>query len=56
MTRSRKRLLVVAAVIVIGVGFLFHRFYFVSMEAAIQRAEAFQFRRMTVAQLEEQGT
>ena len=38
-----------------GVGFWFYSFYFASTEAAIRHAEAFIFRRMTVAQLAEQG-
>ena len=40
----------------LGAGVWFYKFYFASTEAAIRHAEAFLFRRMTVAQLAEQGT
>ena len=44
-----------AALVLLGVGVWFYKFYFVSTDAAIRHAEAFLFRRMTVAQLAEQG-
>jgi len=59
-TRSRfkRRLLwgsALVALVLIGVGVWFYKVYFVSTDLAIRHAEAFQFRRMTVAQLAEQG-
>jgi esterase/lipase superfamily enzyme len=56
--RLKKRLLWGAAfvlVILIGAGVWFYKIYFVSTDLAIRHAEAFLFRRMTVAQLAEQG-
>ena len=47
--------LALLVLIVAGAGFWFYNFYFASTEAAIRHAEAFIFRRMTVAQLAEQG-
>ena len=41
--------------VLVGIGIWFYNFYFSSTEAAIRHAEAFIFRRMTVAQLAEQG-
>jgi esterase/lipase superfamily enzyme len=41
--------------VLLGAGFWFYKAYFVSTDAAIRHAEAFLFRRMTVAQLAEQG-
>jgi esterase/lipase superfamily enzyme len=41
--------------ILVAAGVWFYNFYFTSTEAAIRHAEAFLFRRMTVAQLAEQG-
>jgi esterase/lipase superfamily enzyme len=41
--------------VLLGVGYWFYKAYFVSTDAAIRHAEAFLFRRMTVAQLAEQG-
>lgn len=43
------------AVLLIGAGIWFYKLYFASTDAAIRHAEAFLFRRMTVAQLAEQG-
>ena len=43
------------ALVLLGAGFWFYKAYFVSTDAAIRHAEAFSFRRMTVAQLAEQG-
>ncbi len=43
------------ALVLLGLGVWFYYLYFVSTGAALQRAEAFQFRRMLVAQLGEQG-
>ena len=57
-SRSRRRLVWVMALVVLvllGAGVWFYKFYFVSTDAAIRHAEAFSFRRMTVAQLAEQG-
>jgi esterase/lipase superfamily enzyme len=56
--RVRRRLLWATALvllILLGAGFWFYQFYFASTDAAIRHAEAFSFRRMTVAQLAEQG-
>ena len=58
MTRFKRRLLWGTALIVlllIGAGVWFYKIYFVSTDTAIRHAEAFLFRRMTVAQLTEQG-
>jgi esterase/lipase superfamily enzyme len=41
--------------VLLGAGLWFYKAYFVSTDAAIRHAEAFSFRRMTVAQLAEQG-
>jgi len=57
--RVRRRLLWAMALVLLlllGAGFWFYKFYFVSTDAAIRHAEAFSFRRMTVAQLAEQGS
>ena len=43
------------ALVLLGAGIWFYKFYFVSTDLAIRHAEAFLFRRMTVAQLAEQG-
>lgn len=56
--RVKRRLLWVlalVALVIAGAGFWFYNFYFSSTEAAVRHAEAFLFRRMTVAQLAEQG-
>ncbi len=56
--RAGRRLLWVSALVgllLLGAGIWFYKFYFVSTDAAIRHAEAFSFRRMTVAQLAEQG-
>jgi esterase/lipase superfamily enzyme len=42
-------------VVLLGGGIWFYNTYFTSTDAAIRHAEAFLFRRMTVAQLAEQG-
>ena len=56
MTRFKRRMLFGMALVVLGLGgWLYYRF-FVSTDAALQHAETFLFRRMTVAQLAEQGT
>jgi esterase/lipase superfamily enzyme len=47
---------VLAILILIGLGGWFYYIYFVSKNAITQRAESFLFRRMKVAQLSEQGT
>ena len=57
-SRFKRRLFWVTALLVlvlVGTAIWFYNFYFVSTEAAIRHAEAFLFRRMTVAQLAEQG-
>jgi len=57
-SRFKRRLLWSAALVVLvllGAGVWFYNAYFVSTDVAIRHAEAFQFRRMTVAQLAEQG-
>ena len=41
--------------VLLGAGLWFYKAYFVSTDAAIRHAEAFSFRRMTVAQLAGQG-
>jgi esterase/lipase superfamily enzyme len=41
--------------VLLGAGYWFYKTYFVSTDAAIRHAEAFLFRRMTVAQLAGQG-
>ncbi len=41
--------------VLLGAGVWLYNVYFVSTDVAIRHAEAFQFRRMTVAQLAEQG-
>ncbi|MBT8428629.1 MAG: alpha/beta hydrolase [Gammaproteobacteria bacterium] len=54
----RRRLLWISglsALVLVGAGLWFYNFYFASTEAAIRHAEAFAFRRMTVAQLADQG-
>jgi esterase/lipase superfamily enzyme len=56
--RFKRRLLWGATLVVLvllGAGIWFYKFYFVSTDAAIRHAEAFSFRRMTVAQLAEHG-
>ncbi len=57
--RFRRRLLwgtALLAVVLLGGGLWFYFTLFASTDAAIRHAEAFLFRRMTVAQLAEQGT
>ena len=57
-SRFKRRMLWGMALIVLvllGAGVWFYKTYFVSTDAAIRHAEAFLFRRMTVAQLAEQG-
>ncbi len=56
--RFRRRIwwgVTLVALILLGAGYWFYKVYFVSTDAAIRHAEAFLFRRMTVAQLAEQG-
>ncbi len=58
MTRGKRRLLIVFALVALalsGLGVWFYYFYFVSTGAVTQHAENFRFRRMTVAQLAEQS-
>lgn len=57
--QRRRRVLRITAlmvVILLGLGFWFYQAIFSSTGIAIQHAESFLFRRMTVAQLGEQGT
>jgi esterase/lipase superfamily enzyme len=57
-SRFKRRMLWGTALIVVvllGVGVWFYNTYFVSTDVAIRHAEAFSFRRMTVAQLAEHG-
>ncbi len=59
MNRFKRRLLFgtsLLILILLGLGVWFYYVYFVSTDTALSRAEAFQFRRMKVAQLSEQGT
>lgn len=56
MTRRRKRILIAALTVLLIAGSWFYYFYFMSTSAAIRHAEAFLFRRMTVAQTGAQGT
>ena len=59
MTRFRRRWLIggLAVLLVLGAaGAWFYQLYFASTSYALQRAEAFAFRRMVIAQLEEQGS
>ena len=58
MTRFKRRLLIgfgVCLVVLAGLGVWFYQVYFASTVSALQRAEAFLFRRMQVAQLSQQG-
>jgi len=55
MTRAKKRILVGVFVFLVVAGGWFYYAYFMSTNAAIRHAEAFMFRRMTVAQLAEPG-
>ena len=57
-SRFKRRLLWGTALVVLvllGAGVWFYNTYFTSTDAAIRHAEAFLFRRMTVAQLADQG-
>ena len=57
MARRRLKIgLAVALAALVVLGGWFYYFYFVGPAAALQHAERFGFRRMTVAQLAEQGT
>ena len=57
ITLSRRTLIILLVVIFLALsGFLAYRSLFSGTNAAIRHAEAFLFRRMTVAQLGEQGT
>jgi esterase/lipase superfamily enzyme len=58
MTRLKRRILIGTALVVLvllGLGVWFYYSFYVSTSSALQRAEAFMFRRMKVAQLAEQG-
>ena len=56
MSLTRKRILIVALVIVILFSGWFVYLYFFSTRAALMHAEAFLFRRLTVTQVSEEGT
>ena len=53
--RRRRWILALILLVLSGAGFWFYKVYFVSTDVAIRHAEAFLFRRMSVAQLAEQG-
>ena len=58
MTRFKRRTLIamgLSAVVLVGAGVWFYYVYFASTSYSLQRAEAFLFRRMQVAQLSQQG-
>jgi len=55
MALTRKRLLIILLALLVLLGGWFYWFYFKSPEAAIRHAESFLFRRMTVAQLDDEG-
>ncbi len=58
MTRFKRRMLFGTALVVLvlsGAGVWFYFTFFAATSTALQRAEAFRFRRMKVAQLAEQG-
>jgi len=58
MTRFKRRVLFGTGLIVlvlVGLGVWFYKIYFASTSYALQRAEAFLFRRMQVVQLSQQG-
>ncbi len=58
MNGKKRRLwwiIILILLVLLGAGIWFYKVYFVSTDAAIRHAEAFLFRRMTVAQLAEQG-
>lgn len=55
MALTRKRLLTILLALLILLGGWFYWFYFMSTSAAIRHAESFLFRRMTVAQLDDDG-
>ena len=59
MTRFKRRLLIGATligVVILGLGIWLYYSFFSPTSTALQRAEAFLFRRMQVAQLAEQGS
>ncbi len=57
MARRRLKIgLAVTLVLFVALGGWFYYFYFVGPDAVLERAEAFAFRRMTVAELSEQGS
>jgi esterase/lipase superfamily enzyme len=59
MTRFKRRLLIGATligVVILGLGIWLYYSFFSPTSTALQHAETFLFRRMTVAQLSEQGT
>jgi len=56
MTRFTRRILFAAALVILILIGWFYYIYFASTDAITRHAEDFKFRRMTVAQLSEQGT
>jgi len=55
MALTRKRLIIGLLILLVVIGGWFYWFYFMSTSAAIRHAESFLFRRMTVAQLDDDG-
>jgi esterase/lipase superfamily enzyme len=55
MALTRKRLITALLILLVVIGGWFYWFYFMSTNAAIRHAESFLFRRMTVAQLDDEG-
>jgi len=55
MALTRKRLVTGLLILLVVIGGWFYWFYFMSTSAAIRHAESFLFRRMTVAQLDDEG-
>ena len=51
----KKRLYIAVVLVLVGLGLWFYYAFFVSTGAAVERAEAFRFRRMAVAQPGVQG-
>jgi esterase/lipase superfamily enzyme len=56
MAITRKRLLTILLALLVLLGGWFYWFYFKSTEAAIRHAESFLFRRMSVSQVDDNGT
>jgi esterase/lipase superfamily enzyme len=52
---NKRKILTYALIALVALGGWFYSFYFKSTTAAIRHAEAFLFRRMTVAQIDDEG-